>query len=170
MPLDPKDTFTLTRNIWTHDDFDAMGWHDVNIHAVTCNFAEFELVFDIDYIFAWVNPEPPSDYFTFWIAPCTLVFRNVRDLKINLGDPLGLQIMDITRSNPRCPRNAEHIDLKTEWSWNLDMLQGSIDFSSAGYSQFTRRPPVRSRLQRLTPEERGGISFARPTALPTSTS
>ena len=161
MALNPTDIYTLGKTIWTHDDFEAMGWHDVVIHAITFQPEKYEFILDIDYIFAWVNPEPPSPYFSFWISPATLVFENVHNFKAQLEDPIGLQIMGVSRKDAVVPRNADCIKFKTEWTWTLDLLQGDIEFSSVGFSQYIRRNPVRVSSQHFSLEERGGISFDR---------
>jgi hypothetical protein len=70
-------SLTLDKTVWTDQDFDHMGWHDVRIHSMAFRLDAFELYFDIDYPFAWVDPEPPSNSYTFWVSPCTWVFSNV---------------------------------------------------------------------------------------------
>ncbi len=46
--------YILEKSIWTDLDFENMGWHDSRIHSVA--FGEnFELIFDIDYIFKWLS-------------------------------------------------------------------------------------------------------------------
>jgi len=80
--------YDLEKKIWTEADFSRMGWHDAKVYAMaffsdTKTF-DNELIFDLDYIFQWLNPAPPSPNFSFWIAPCTLVFKNVYRLKIDL--------------------------------------------------------------------------------------
>jgi hypothetical protein len=58
-----------------------MGWHDSTIYGMALkNYDDFllaEIVFDIDYLFKWIHPEPPEQSFSFWISPCTLVFKRV---------------------------------------------------------------------------------------------
>jgi hypothetical protein len=162
--ISPDEAYKLTKALWTQEDFDQMGWHDVLIHAITFVPENYEFVLDVDYLFAWVQPSPPSIYYSFWIAPATLVFRNVVDFKCQFSDPLGLQIMDLKRENSRPPKNAAFVDLKTEWTWTMDLLQGEISFSSIGFRQYVRSNPIHtSSAQYLTVQERGGISFDRKT-------
>jgi hypothetical protein len=168
MALRPDEIYTLEKPVWTHEDFASMGWHDVVIHAITFRPEVYEFVLDVDYIFAWVDPQPPSPYFSFWISPATLVFQNVVNFKAQMEDPLGLQIMGISRKDPRPPRNADSIPLKTEWTWTIDLLQGEIEFSSAGFCQYIRRSPIRVSAQHFSLEERGGISFERAGTLQSS--
>jgi hypothetical protein len=139
-----------------------MGWHDVVIHGLTCSPSEYELTLDIDYIFEWVQPEPPAIHYSFWIAPATLVFRNVSNFEASLDGPLGFQIMELARENPREPVNARYIESKIEWTWTVNLLQGEFKFWSVGYSQYTRRRPIRAGTQYFSLQERGGINFDRP--------
>src|SRR5687768_1107533 len=112
--------FTLEKPVWTDADFDKMGWHDVHIHAIAFRPETFELWFDIDYIFAWVDPQKAKTHYSFWVAPATLVFSNVHTLKFDLESHDGdLSLQDIERSEPRDARNAEHLSKKTEWTWLL---------------------------------------------------
>ena len=78
--------YELEKAIWTEFDFDIMGWHDAPVYGMAL-FSDSttlttELVFDLDYIFEWINPVPPDNCFSFWIAPSTLVFKNITDLAI----------------------------------------------------------------------------------------
>jgi hypothetical protein len=162
MPLSPQEKFALQKSVWTEADFDKMGWHDVVIHGISFNPSQYELLFDIDYIFAWVNPDPPSEYFSFWVSPATLVFRNAYDLKVNIETGLGLQLQGIERNEEREPRNAAYIKDKKEWRWTLEGNEGDILFYSVGFTQHTRQYPKHIKRQSFTLEERGGISFERP--------
>src|SRR5256885_13243991 len=56
---------------------------------------------------AWVDPAPPSAYFSFWLAPATMVFRDVWELKIEYEASLGFQLQGITRSEPRIRPNSQ---------------------------------------------------------------
>jgi hypothetical protein len=163
MALSPKEKFVLEKPLWTEADFEKMGWHDVVIHGLSFNPPQYELLFDIDYIFAWIDPEPPSKYYSFWISPATLVFRNVYDFRAEIGASLGLQLQSIERGKERQPRNVAYINDKKEWEWTLDANEGQISFYSTGFIQFTRSIPRHwKKAQSLTLEERGGVSFERP--------
>ena len=84
MPLSPTEIYEIEKAIWTEIDFDQMGWHDVHIHAVAFRPDTYELLLDIDYMFAWVNPEKEEKHYTFWMSPCTLVFSNVHTFKAEI--------------------------------------------------------------------------------------
>ena len=102
--------FRLEKSIWTDHDFDVMGWHDVHVHGIAFKPDAFELYFDIDYIFAWIDPEPPDKHYTFWVAPCTWVFSNVYDIEMDVGTSSGLEIADVSRELVGRPKNADFID------------------------------------------------------------
>jgi len=157
--------YKLKKSLWTDGDFDIMGWHDATIHAIT--WTESELIFDIDYIFMRVGPVEDG-YYRFWIAPCTLVFENVWDADIDLGDLFAsdLEVLDINRENPQRPRNADFIGRDTEYDWMINTSVGEIRFKSVGYKQFVRALPILSQSPGLKNEERGGVSFDRISAGP----
>jgi len=153
-------SFALEKPLWTDDDFEQMGWHDVPIHAIAFRPELFELWLDVDYIFRWEHPTGEASHFHFWIAPSTLVFHNVYNVKFDIESLDGnLSLQRIARSQPGLARNAQFLEKQTEHSWQLECREGEIAFRSSGYSQFTRRPPVLTANQKLTLEERGKISF-----------
>ena len=135
-----------------------MGWHDTSIHAITFAPEQHEFILDLDYIFAWVEPEAPSPGYSFWISPATLVFKDVRNFSANLGDPLGPLIMHVAREEQTGSDSLE-------WSWTMDLLHGKVTFSASGYIQYTRKLPIKCQSQELSLAERGGISFDRPSTL-----
>lgn len=155
--------YTPEKNIWTHNDFDGMGWHDATIYGFTIEKGDNEwaadLVFDIDYIFDWVDPAPPEKSFTFWVAPCTLIFKGCFDLNIDLGtNGLGLDFLEIADLNLKS--KFVHDD-NLIYEWELELQQGLITFKSHGFDQIVRKQPLHVKQQLLTLEERGGINFAR---------
>lgn len=155
--LKHDEKFELEKSIWTTDDFDKMGWHDCVIHGIA--FDGYKILFDIDYIFAWVEPKPPAPNYTFWVAPCTLVFDNTYDFKASNemgGCPI---ILDVLRSDKSKPRNAEFIGKDTEWTWTLDCVAGDISFKSVGFTQYTRQKPIEIMEQSISLEKRGGVCF-----------
>ena len=159
--------YLLEKALWTEADFELMGWHDVFVHALA--FPEpFEFALDIDYIFKWVLGK--DGYYSFWIAPATLVFWNVSELSIRLEPGNGTEILDLRRESAGRPRNAEHISRDQEWKWNVECSSGDIQFRAAGYRQFIRQYPVFQRQQALAIDLRGGYSFSRPTDMPPNTS
>ena len=148
--------YQLDRSIWTEKDFDNMNWHDNSIHAISFD-NNFHLYLDIDYIFEWVLR---SKKYMFWISPCTLIFDNVYDLKIDIGPSTPeFEVDFITRSNPQRPKNAEYINRDVEFDWLIEMQQGTISFKAVGYRQYVRQVPKFVGKQKIDLKKRGGVSF-----------
>jgi hypothetical protein len=163
MALAPTDSFRLEKCVWSESDFEHMGWHDVVVHALGFDTGRHELMLDIDYIFAWVDPLPPSPYYSFWLAPATLVFHDVWDLKMQYDASLGFQLQGITRTETRIRPHPLPEGKKEESRWTLEGNEGEISFWATGYTQFTRRLPTHSLSgQSFSLADRLGISFDRP--------
>lgn len=147
--------YEIEKLVWTEADFDEMGWHDVHVHAFRLIIETGEVCFDIDYIFQWVVPVPPDDYFRFWVAPATLIFEHSSDVEL-YWNALGLFELDgISRSE-----EVVHATGTRSWLWTLDgNIGGSASLRSSGYRMYVRKPPVLINEQHLTLEERGGVSF-----------
>ena len=152
--------YALEKWLWTEADFDQMGWHDSHIHAVAFLPSEFEVAFDIDYVLQWVQPSE-DEYYRFWVAPATLVFENIHDLKFDIEPFNAVEIADLHRDDPQRPKNADYIGRDTEWRWRIETHQGDITLRAIGYKQYVRRQPVFGRSQSLEVAARGGFSFGR---------
>jgi hypothetical protein len=156
----------LTKSLWTHDDFEVMGWHDARLYSFTFTVLpeSFELLMDLDYITKGVHPIPPEISFSFWISPVTLVFHEVQNIsavleKNELGE---VEVLDLTR----LPASSG-----LGWRWRFELDSGEISFDASGYTQYFREEPVLSTEQHLGLDRRGGISYERtvfddPTKLP----
>jgi hypothetical protein len=155
-----SEQYVLEKWLWTEADFERMGWHDSRIHAVAFLSEPLELAFDIDYILQWVQPSE-DQYYRFWVAPATLVFQNVYELKLELEPFEAVDIADIHRDDLRKPRNAEFIGRDAGWRWRIETHDGDITFRAAGYEQHFRRAPIFGRFQSLDLPMRGGFSFER---------
>ena len=153
--------YIVEKWIWTEADFEEMGWHDSHIHGLAFSPDDFELAFDVDYILEWIDPEPDETYFKFWVAPATLVFKNVHDVEFEIDSYNGkLEIENIKRDAESRPINAELTGNTREWLWTIECQEGEIRLRSGAYEQFIRAAPqlsVRQTLDRKTI----GISFAR---------
>lgn len=158
--MTPK--YELEKTIWTEVDFDIMGWHDSPVYgmALFSDSTTFstELVFDLDYIFQWINPIPPDRHFSFWIAPSTLVFKNIADLNIQM-DPeppntFDFEILDIYRLEAFQQANREPY-----WKWHIELGNGNIYFTSTGYEQIIKKVP--SLTRHLAYPDRGETNFCR---------
>jgi hypothetical protein len=148
----------IAKTTWTEADFDTLSWHDNAVQAIAWEPLPSEpgrLLLDIDYILQWVAPEPPSDRLSFWVSPATLVFKPAWDLITGIdrtGWAFQLSLLEIKRSEPS---ETGYYD------WTLEGDGITVTLSAPGFTQYLRRPPVHSRGQSLTAEERGGFSFDR---------
>jgi hypothetical protein len=141
-------TYQLDKKIWTDTDFDKMGWHDNHIYKIRLTK---DLELDIDYILQWNSPEPEGLPFTFWIAPATLVFKNVKNIsfEFDIGLKDSFEIEDIDRENQN--------------QWAIITRQGDIQFASDGFEQFIRQEPSFQFGQTISYIERYGYSLDRVT-------
>jgi hypothetical protein len=151
--------FNLEKPIWDENDFEQMGWHDSKIYAIAFKDESFELLLDIDYIVKWVAPNEKESYFKFWVAPATIVFRNVWDLNIGLEYDLNLEIQDLQRGDVKKPQNTNVTSGSLEYDWKIEVNNGEITFKSIGYKQYFRKDPILLNTQKIDLLERGGISF-----------
>jgi hypothetical protein len=154
------------RAVWSDDDFEQMGWHDATVWGIALLHSPTyggrgELALDIDYIVRWIEPVPPDEYFTFAVAPATLVFHDVWKAHgdFDAFDTVAFELDSIERGEPEDEKQREQ-NLRR---WTIDGSLGLSVVASGFHQYFRSRPvgPVKS--QRLSLEERGGVSFARPT-------
>ncbi|MEJ7738107.1 MAG: hypothetical protein WKF97_11820 [Chitinophagaceae bacterium] len=151
-------TINLEKSVWTDDDFEQMGWHDNKMYAMAFGIENGEIIFDIDYILKWIDPEENENNFKFLIVPSTLVFRNVYDLNMN-SLTLDVTVESIYRDNATQPKNADYIAEQIEYNWTIETTNGEITFKSVGYKQYARQKPRLLDSQFIDLAERGGISF-----------
>jgi uncharacterized protein (UPF0305 family) len=153
-------SYQLEKSVWTDSDFDAMGWHDATLWSTVAIDDAFEYLFDLDYIFQWVDPEPGEKYFSFWVAPVTMVFHNVHHVRLDIDSLLGtIEVADLHRNQTEPTQNEK----LAEWTYRVVCQEGEISLVSTGYTMYVRKQPIHQRGQRLDLDQRGGISFARPT-------
>jgi len=162
--LEETEIFELDKSIWTHDDYEEMGWHDANIYGLTIeknkdNWTS-DFLLDIDYIFKWVHPSPPLQTFTFWVAPCTLIFKECFDLHIDFKTDGGsLDLMEI--ADLYMKGKVEQETNRFVYEWGIELQQGFINLKSYGLEQIVRQKPQHVQGQALSLDERGGINFGR---------
>lgn len=158
------DKFILDKSVWTQDDFSEMGWHDSNIYGFIIEKSEedysSDLLLDIDYIFKWVKPVPPAQTFTFWVSPCTLVFKNCFDLQIDL-DANGYSLDSLEIADLYLKTKSEQENNVFVYEWTIELQQGQINLKSLGFDQIVRQNPLLVQGQVLSLLERGGINFSR---------
>ena len=141
-----SETYNLDKWVWTNDDFGVMGWHDSLIYAFK---VDQDLYFDIDYIFKWVQPNQ-DHWFSFWVAPCTLIFETPHKFTLNLESNETynhIEIADLHRQ----------INQKGKTEWFIETHIGNIMIEAETFKQFVRRPPTLQAGQQIIPEERGDV-------------
>ncbi len=143
--------YELEKNIWTDTDFEKMGWHDSNIYKI--GLTE-DLALDIDYILQWNKPDIEGLPFTFWVAPATVVFKKIRNLRFEL---------DTAFNNTFEIENIEKNETDGGTSWTIITRQGDIGFISEGYTQYIRQEPSFQFGQSISYAERFGWSLERTT-------
>ncbi|MDP4150846.1 MAG: hypothetical protein Q8927_21185 [Bacteroidota bacterium] len=155
--------FQLEKKVWTEADFDIMGWHDSPIYGISVGGGDFmdkELLLDIDYIFKWIDPIPPQKYFSFWIAPSTLIFKNIFNTVIDVDtrsdNTFKLEIADVHRLEELPP-----IDNRRNWKWHIELQNGGIFLESTGYEQIIKGEPIFTSEQWVPQTVRGEANFKR---------
>lgn len=128
-----------------------MGWHDNNVYKI--GLTE-DLELDIDYIFQWNKPELEGLPFTFWVAPATLVFRQIKNLCIELDTAFNntFEIEDIKKT-----------ESDNGTTWTIITKQGDIEFISEGYTQYIRQEPTFQFGQFISYAERGAWTLEKTT-------
>src|SRR4051812_9912629 len=121
--------YELDKRIWTDEDFGSMGWHDCRIYKMR---STKDLELDIDYIFQWNEPDIEGLPFTFWIAPSTLLFKNITNLTFEI-DTVFEESIEI--------ESIERIQNDKKVQWTIITHQGDFEFESEGYEQFIRQEP-----------------------------
>ena len=143
------DKYQLDKWLWTHSDFADMGWHDSIIYGLKI---DLDIYFDIDYIFKWVEPDQDL-WFSFWIAPCTLVFESPTKVQFNLentGPDNQLEIADL----------YQEINKDDNTEWRIETNMGDVLIEAKRFKQIVRRQPTLQAGQQIIPEERGEVSFS----------
>lgn len=137
--------YTLEKSNWTDADFDQLRWQDVTIYQMALNG---DLEMDIDYIFQRNEPEVKGLIPTYCVAPCTLVFKQISDLKFD---------MDVIR------HDAFKIDyIERGPYWTIVTKNGEMHFSSDEFEMFVRQQPT-LQYKSAIGLERGGYSLERTT-------
>ena len=141
---------------WTETDYPSMSWHDNHVHGmrlVEGAHGTGKLEFDLDYILEWTKND--SGTICFKIAPASLKFREVSNLKVSLDYGAISAAMG--------PFSIDGIERRTEererytatlWSIKVNFPVGEIRFEASGFTQVLRRGAVTSENQVLSSSER----------------
>ena len=152
------ETYELEQTSWTEGDFKTMGWHDVKVWGLLANPDEWEYIVDLDYIFKWVHPKEGEEYFKFWVAPVTMVFKNAYEINIDIESQQGeIEVSDLHMENPRKTKNGK----LTEHTFRFECQEGEITLSATGFKMYVRKKPMLQQSQSLELKERGGVNFGR---------
>jgi len=142
---------------WDDTHFDEMGWHDNRVHGLrirrgTNGLGELEL--DLDYILEWLRPTDTT--FAFRLAPATLTFLDVFDLRIEIdyaAPGAGITPFSISGIERDIPMDSG----SPKWKIDLNWPSGCISFCARGYTQVLRSSPVLSQTQWLDHTERASL-------------
>jgi len=148
-------------------DFARLSWHDDTVYGLRFEVGDIargdwrsELVLDLDHIVEWLCGKDRSVRFR--VAPATLIFHDVTDLRIaldwgNSGHRTGLgepQIDAITRMQVLDQKIC--LD-RPYYRWRIALnwpRGGELTFGATGFTQTLRAAPVLLDQQRLPPEGR----------------
>jgi hypothetical protein len=148
-------------------DFDAISWHDNLVYGLRFEVGDptrgewtSTLVLDIDHIVEWICGSDGGAQFQ--VAPTTLTFHDVTDLRIavDFGDSgcqtaiNELSIASIARERVQDQKIC--LDRPYyRWRIALNLPQGGeIAFGASGFTQKLRAEPVLLDQQRLVATER----------------
>jgi hypothetical protein len=127
------------------NDFDTYSWHDNHVHALRIRSGEHgtgELVLDLDYILEWLPPRDGA--FTFRVAPATLTFHGVVDLRVSLdyaGPSAGMTPFSIQGIDRELYLYGNGFSA-FRWRIPVNWPDGEITFIASGFTQVLRAPPV----------------------------
>jgi hypothetical protein len=165
----------LNRSV-TESDFENLSWHDCTIWGFALRHGDpaeddwtSDVVLDIDFIVEWVRSETcdlesgGACVLQFKVAPATLTFHGVTDLRVELQSPSsGFQLVppliSITSiQRERVQHQKVHLD-RPYYSWTIKldncMTGGVISFGAVGFTQVLRAQPRLTKNQNLTLRER----------------
>ena len=143
--------------ITTEADFDALSWHDAPLHGACLTPGDGEVVFDLDWTAEWLEPEEGARFYRSWTAPATLVFRGVTHIQGQMKWPYDNTLLAIARDEPP----EESHDLPQQKWWIVKGVVGHLSLAAEGFTQYLRRAPMLVTGGRLSPAQRGGLSFHR---------
>lgn len=156
----------MTRH--TNDDFERLSWHDNLIYGFHIERGDpdrgrwhSDLVLDIDFIAEWLRG---TQGFEFLVAPATLTFHDVTDLKLKvdhgnsgLRTAINEWSIDVVHraTISRDPQDPYPERTYFRWCIALNAPQGgALEFGASGFTQVLRADPVRIATQYLSPTDR----------------
>jgi hypothetical protein len=150
----------------TEADFDRLSWHDCHIYALAFRVGDVDaadwtsdLVLDIDFIVEWLCGVDSRAQFR--VAPATLTFHGVTDLKIaidwgNSGFQNALREVSIDGIQRQVIQGQTVYLDRAYYAWCIQMNwpAGEIRFGAVGFTQTLRAEPVLTHTQRVSLSQR----------------
>jgi hypothetical protein len=152
----------------TEADFERLSWHDCPIRSIELRVGDpdagdwtSDLALDIDYLAEWLCQVGGGGQFR--VAPATLVFHGVTDLRIAIdwgdsGNQVALHDATIDRvERERVAEQAIHLD-RPYYRWRIALNwpgSGELTFGAVGFTQTLRAEPVLTDQPRLPRRGRG---------------
>jgi hypothetical protein len=148
-------------------NFDDLCWHDnalygLRLDAGDCARGDWrsDLVLDIDHIVTWLRDADAQVRFR--VAPATLTFHDVTDLKIEVdcgdsGGQIALNALSIDAITRERLKDQKICLDRPYWRWRiaLNLPQGgAISFGASGFTHVLRAEPVVQDQQQLAPAKR----------------
>ncbi|HUS52560.1 MAG TPA: hypothetical protein VMY41_00945 [Thermohalobaculum sp.] len=151
----------------------APSWHDNLIYGIHLQSADPDrgiwrsnLVLDIDHIVEWICGEDRQ--VSFLVAPATLVFHDVTDLRIDVdfgadgsgGQRININELSIAQIVRDPVERLAAVGAPPHYAWRieLNLPQGSkIGFGASGYTQTLRSEPQLIDEQRLPADTRAPL-------------
>ncbi len=144
-------------------NFADVSWHDNTLYGLRFDVGDPEagawhsdLVLDIDHIVEWVRGAEGGVMFR--VAPATLLFHDVTDLKIGIdwgdsGHRTALHPASIDRVTRASVANQQICLDRPYYHWQITLnwpRGGEISFGASDFSQHLRAAPVLQAQQQLT--------------------
>ena len=148
-------------------NFDDLSWHDNALHGLRLEFGDCargdwrsDLVLDIDHIVAWLRNADARVRFR--VAPATLTFHDVTDLKIQVdcgdsGSRIALHALSIDAITRERLQDQKICLDRPYYRWRIALnlpQNGGITFGASGFTQVLRAEPVIQDQQQLPPSAR----------------
>ncbi len=152
---------------YTESDFERLSWHDCHIWGIELRAGDpgegdwtSDLALDIDFIVDWLCGVGGGGQFR--VAPATLVFHGVTDLRINVdwgasGFQASLHEASIDRIEREPVREQKVYLDRPYYRWRIRLNwpeSGEIAFGAVGFTQMLRAEAVLKDQQRLSFRER----------------
>ena len=137
----------IVKEKWTNEDFSQMGWHDSRLYQIKFPNEDYEFSLFLDYIFDWVK-DSDKKYFSFWVSPCVIKFKNIYDLKIDISFENFLEIFieDIHREEIGKTPNGKFI----EWKYLIQTDRGNIEFIATDFEMLVISQPILTESQSMS--------------------